>query len=113
LGSGFTGLVELPGGAKLTVQVFAGFEEVQCVLERIEASDLVDIAAVLERVPRMNRVVRRAVAAQDALLLVERLLGWTDESIREDLRAYHDVEPADAIAMRDELLALVRSEGGG
>jgi hypothetical protein len=45
-------------------------DKVQCVLERIEARDLVDI------------------------------------------RAYHDVEPADAIAMRDELLALVRSEGG-
>jgi hypothetical protein len=49
------------------------------------------------------------VASQDALLLAERLLGWTDAAIREDLAAYHDVVPEDAMRMRDELLALVRS----
>jgi hypothetical protein len=100
------GVLLLPGDAKLTMQVFAGFEEVadsdlvlsttapglrrvalhryladkvQCVLERIEARDLADIAAVVELHPRLQRTLRRAVAAQDALLMSERLLGWTDE----------------------------------
>ncbi len=50
------------------------------------------------------------MAEQDALLLAERLLGWTEASIRDDLRAYSDVDPNDAIAMRDRMLALVKSE---
>ncbi|MBI4701866.1 MAG: hypothetical protein HY744_12060 [Deltaproteobacteria bacterium] len=137
-GSGFTGLLELKGGVKVTLQVFAGFEsvpdadlvpsttapalrrvaltryladKVQCVLERIEARDMVDLAAVLRRHPHLDGVLRRAVAAQDALLLAERLLGWTDRDIREDLRAHTDVDPNDAIAMRDKLLGLVRPGG--
>lgn len=135
-GSGFTGVIELPGGNKATVQVFAGFDDVpdgdlvasetapalrrvalhrylsdkvQCVVERIEARDLVDIQAVVRSRPRLRDILHRAVAAQDALLLAERLLGWTDTAIRDDLRAYRDVEPADAIAMRDDLLSLMRS----
>lgn len=134
-GSGFTGSLLLAGAAKVTLQVFAGFEsvpdtdlvpaktapqlrritlrryladKVQCVLERIEARDLVDIAAVMRRHPELGGVLRRALAAQDALLLAERLLGWTDEAIRNDLRAYADVDPGDALAMRDRLLELVR-----
>ncbi len=137
-GSGFTGVLDLADHVKLALQVFAGFEAVpdadlvaastapalrritlrryladklQCVLERIEARDLIDIWAVLRSRPEMDRTLRRAVAAQDALLLAERLLGWTDASIREDLRAHRDVEPEDAMAMRDRLLKLVKSEG--
>lgn len=136
-GSGFTGLIELSSGVKVTLQVFAGFEsvpdedlvrattasqlrrvalhryladKVQCVLERLEARDLVDIAAVLKQRPRLERALRAAVAAQDALLLAERLLAWTDASIRDDLRAHLDVDPEAAIAMRQRLLELVRSE---
>src|SRR5262249_45006558 len=51
----------------------------------------VDIAAVLDRRPRMEPLLRHAIVEQDALLLVERLLGWTDASIRDDLGAYVDV----------------------
>ncbi|HEX9730535.1 MAG TPA: nucleotidyl transferase AbiEii/AbiGii toxin family protein [Thermoanaerobaculia bacterium] len=137
-GSGFTGLLELKEGAKVTIQVFAGFEsvpdrdlvtstiappmmrvalhryladKVQCVVERLEARDLVDLAAVLRRRPDLRALLRRAVADQDALLLAERLLGWTDGAILKDLAAYSDVEPEDAIQMRDDLLTLLRSEG--
>jgi hypothetical protein len=101
-GSGFTGLLAVEG-VQVTMQVFAAFEsvpdgdlvpsatapklrrialhryladKVQCVLERLEARGLVDIAAVLRKSPPMERVLSRAVAAQDALLLAERLLGW-------------------------------------
>ncbi len=136
-GSGFTVVVKLARGARLTLQVFGGFEtvpdadlvaavaaprlrritlarylmdKVQCVLERLEARDLVDIFAVLRHRPEMDRVLRRAVAAQDMVLLAERLLGWTDASIRDDLRAYPGVKPEDAIAMRDQLLELVKLE---
>jgi hypothetical protein len=134
-GSGFTGSLALTDAAKVTLQVFAGFEtvpdtdlvpaktaprlrritlrryladKVQCVLERIEARDLIDIAAVMKLRPELGGVLRRAVAAQDAILLAERLLGWTEEAIRNDLRAYTDVAPADAVAMRDRLLTLVK-----
>jgi hypothetical protein len=139
-GSGFTGLLKVSRREKLTLQVFGGFErvperdlvrsataprlrrvtvrrylwdKVQCVVERIEARDLVDIAAVVRHAPRMQLTLRRAIATQDALLLAERLLGWTDSAIREDLRAYADVDPKDAIAMRDRLLRIVRSSRKG
>lgn len=136
-GSGFSAIVQL-GDERLTLQVFAAFEDVpdhdlvqsltesavfrvslqryladkvQCVLERIEARDLVDIRAVLHARPGLRYAFQKAVAEQDALLLAERLLGWTDEAIREDLLAYPGVDPADAISMRDELLRLLKAEG--
>lgn len=83
-------------------------DKVQCVLERIEARDLIDIAAVMKLRPELGGVLRRALAAQDALLLAERLLGWTDEAVQQDLRAYPDVDPRDALAMRDRMLKLVK-----
>jgi hypothetical protein len=137
-GSGFSVTIEL-GDERLTLQVFTAFEDVpdsdlvssstdpavlrvslqryladkvQCVLERIEARDLVDLRAVLHARPRLRYAFQKAVADQDALLLVERLLGWTDAAIREDLLAYPGVDPADAIAMRDELLALLKTSKG-
>jgi hypothetical protein len=133
-GSGFSVVVDI-GDERLTLQGFAAFEDVpdqdlvssatasdvlrvslqryladkvQCVLERIEARDLLDIRAVLRARPRLQYTFQRAVAAQDALLLAERLLGWTDAAIREDLLAYPGVDPHDAIAMRDQLLALLK-----
>jgi hypothetical protein len=139
LGSGFSAVLEVKPGVKLTLQLFAGFESVddrdlvasttapalrrvslhrylidkmQCLVERIEARDLVDVAACVGHQPRLERTLRRAVANQDALLLAERLLAWSDASIRDDLRAYHDVDPATAIAMRGRLLALLRVEEG-
>jgi len=86
-------------------------DKVQCVLERIEARDLVDIRAVLRARPRLRYAFQKAVATQDALLLAERLLGWTEEALREDLLAYPGVDPADAISMRDEFLGLLKTEG--
>jgi len=137
-GSGFSAVVEF-GDERLSLQVFAAFEDVpdqdlvnsstasqvlrvslqryladkvQCVLERIEARDLLDLRAVLRARPRLRYSFQRAVAAQDALLLAERLLGWTDAAIREDLLAYPGVDPTDASAMRDELLALLKTSKG-
>jgi hypothetical protein len=138
-GSGFSAALTLEPGVKLTLQVFAAFEpvddrdlvpsriaptmrrvalhryvadKVQCVVERIEARDLADIAACVARRPRLEGVLRAAVAAQDELIMAERLLAWTDEAIADDLRAYADVDPATAIAMRDHLLELLRREAG-
>jgi hypothetical protein len=79
------------------------------VVERIEARDLADIHAVLRLRPQLRRALPPLLARQDALLIAERLLGWTDDSIRADLRAYLDIDPGGAIAMRDELLGLLRS----
>lgn len=136
-GSGFTATLELAGGDKLTVQVFAAFDDVpdedlvpssiasalrrvtlhryladkvQCIVERIEARDLVDIHAALRTRPQLRRTLRALVSAQDELLMAERLLSWTDASIRDDLRAHRDLDPDDAMTMRDELLELLRSE---
>jgi hypothetical protein len=133
-GSGFTATLVVGDDEPLTVQVFAAFDDVpdadlvqsststglrrvsltryladkvQCIVERLEARDLVDIRAVLQFRPKLEHAFRRLVADQDALLIAERLLGWTDDSIRDDLRGYVDVDPADAIAMRDQILALL------
>lgn len=80
------------------------------MLERIEARDLVDIQAVLRARPRLRYAFQKAVGEQDALLLAERLLAWTDTAIRDDLVAYPGVDPADAISTRDELLRLLKTE---
>jgi hypothetical protein len=42
-------------------------------------------------------------------LVAERLLSWTDASIRKDLKAYPDVDPRDAIEIRDRLLKWLKS----
>jgi hypothetical protein len=113
-GSGFSAVIE-SRGERMTLQVFAAFDDVpegdlvrattapglrritlqryladkvQCLVERIEARDLVDIHAALHA--RRSR------------------LGWTDDAIIVDLKAYSDVNPADAVTMRDEILALLK-----
>lgn len=133
-GSGFSAVVDA-SGERMTLQIFAAFDDVpdadlvvartapglrrvslqryvadkvQCIVERIEARDLVDIRAVLRARPRTRYALEKAVAEQDALLLAERLLAWTDADIGVDLKAYADVDPADAIAMRDEMLDLLK-----
>lgn len=138
-GSGFTAILELARGVKVPIEVFAGFEavperdlvasateprmsrvslaryladKIQCVVERVEARDLVDIAATVGARPALEPSLRRLVAGQDPLLLAERLLGWTDESIRDDLRGYPDVDPSEAIGTRDRLLALLPEDAG-
>ena len=79
-------------------------DKIQCVAERSEARDLVDIMAVIRHRPEMTASAKRLLAEQDMLLLTERLLAWTDKRIEEDLAAYGDVDPADAREARDFLL---------
>lgn len=137
-GSGFQGVLTLPGGRRITVEVLSNYEDVpeadlvssstapslqrvslrryladkiQCIAERAEARDLVDIAAVLKHAPEMAQLARTLLAQQDALLLVERLLAWTDKAIAQDLTAYDDVSPADAGQSRDQLLNWLRHAG--
>jgi len=136
-GSGFSGVLRLPDGEQIAVEVLASFEEasdddlvqsetapriarvslrryledkVQCVVERAEARDLLDIGAVLGRSPELERVARRALAEQDAALLAERLLGWSDEAIEADLEAYPEADPGGARQTRDRLLSWLKEE---
>lgn len=130
-GSGFRGVLELPSGSRIGLEVLSNYEDarksdlepsssvpgmrrvslgrymadkVQCLVERVEARDLVDVLAVIRHAPALRARLRRLVMAQDAMLLAERLLGWTDRSIREDLTAYRDVDPRDAVVARDLIL---------
>ncbi len=79
-------------------------DKIQCVAERVEARDLVDIRAVIDKFPEMKQNIIKNLLDQDPLLLVERLIGWSDESISDDLAAYPDVKPRQAIEARDLLL---------
>jgi len=137
-GSGFRGVLTLPGGARITLEILSNYEDVcgedlvcssvapsvqrvslaryladkiQCVAERAEARDLVDISAVLAQHPELQQAARDLLLSQDALLLTERLLAWTDEAIAEDLAAYEDVAGGDAAKARDMLLGWLRAEG--
>lgn len=128
--------MRLPGGERITVEVLANFEDVpeqdlvdsmtapaiqrvslrryladkiQCVAERAEARDLIDIAAVLRHQPRFEPAARQALAAQDALLVTERLQAWTDAAIAADLEGYPEVDPREAGEIRDRLLAWLRT----
>lgn len=85
-GSGFCGILRLPDGQQVTVEVLSNYEDVrdedlvpsttvsslrrvslsryladkiQCVAERAEARDLVDILAVLQKHPEMGQLARR------------------------------------------------------
>jgi hypothetical protein len=134
-GSGFRGLIQLPSGEHLTIEVLSNYQDVpardlvtsatvpairritlrryvvdkvQCLLERAEARDLVDLDAALEQRPELVATVREAMRTHDALLLVERLQSWSDEGIAMDLKAYDDVDPARASGMRDRLLGWIR-----
>ena len=49
-------------------------------------------------------------AAQDAVILVERLLGWTDAELEKDLEAYDDASAADAREARDRLLNWIKMD---
>jgi hypothetical protein len=134
-GSGFQGVLRLPGGERITIEVLSNYEDVpatdvveaetsssiqrvtlsryladkiQCVAERSEARDLVDILFVLRKRPAMETLARRLLAEQDALLLVDRLLAWSDTELEKDLQAYEDVSAADAREARDLLLRWTR-----
>jgi hypothetical protein len=135
-GSAFRGLITLPSGVRLTVEVLSNYQDVpasslaaassvpgirritlrryvedkvQCLVERAEARDLVDVAAVLSSRPELSALVQSAMAAQDGILLAERLQSWTDAAIADDLSAYDDVDPQVAVDLRDRLLRWLRS----
>jgi hypothetical protein len=139
-GSGFRGVLALPGGEKLAIEVLSNFEDVpaddlvesrvasgmqrvtvsryladqiQCVAERTEARDLVDVMAVLRQYPALEGDARRLLGEQDAALVAERLLAWTDDQIEEDLAAYDDVSPGDARQARDLLLDWLKDDARG
>lgn len=134
-GSGFCGILTLPSGEQITVEVLSNYDDVpdtdlvpsktipafrrisvqryladkiQCVAERAEARDLVDILTVLTQHPEMEKNARLCLQEQDALLLTERLLNWNDKRIAEDLAAYVDVSQDDARKCRDMLLSWIK-----
>jgi len=134
-GSGFSGILTIPSGERITVEVLSNYDDVQdtdlvaskiipalrrvslrryladkiqCVAERAEARDLVDILTVLTQHPEMEPEARRNLQEQDALLLTERLLTWSDERIADDLAAYNDVSQDDAGQCRDMLLSWIK-----
>ena len=116
-GSGFKGVLRLPEMEGVTVEVLWLWrltaqrflaDKIQCIAERSEARDLVDIAAVLRYHPQLTDEARQIVRSQDALILIERLVAWTVASMREDLAAYQDVEAGAALQARDLLLGWLR-----
>jgi len=134
-GSGFQGSFRLGKGKVITVEVLSNYEDVkdedlvpsrvlpglkrvsltryltdkiQCVAERMEARDMADIHAVLQKHPDLEKLAKRLVFRQDALLLVQRLLEWTDTDIKKDLKAYRDVDPRNAMSVRDQFLRWLR-----
>ena len=134
-GSGFRGSIGSPGGQAVTVEVLSNFQDVpsmdlvpsgvvpgirritlrryladkvQCLVERTEARDLVDVAAAVDARPELAGAIRVAMAAQDGVILTERLQAWTDDGIARDLAAYEDVDPRRAMRMRDTLLGWIR-----
>jgi len=136
-GSSFQGVLTLPNGERITIEVLSNYEDVpasdlvdsttshgikrvslaryladkiQCVVKRVEARDLVDIMFVLHVNPSMEELAHRLLADQDTLLLVERLLAWSDADIEKDLRAYDDVSPTDAQEARDLLLEWIKTD---
>ena len=135
-GSSFSGVLRLPNGEQITIEVMANFEavpeqdlvdaetapvfkrvslrryladKIQCVLERTEARDLIDIAAALRQHPELEPAALQALEAQDALMVTERLLAWTDEAIAEDLEGYPGVDPNEAGRIRDLLLSWLKT----
>ncbi len=138
-GSGFQGILTLPGGEKITIEVMASYadvsddeltgataapalqrvtlkrylaDKIQCVVERAEARDLVDILAVLRHDPLLQPEARRMLTEQDAAIATERLLNWTDERLAADLAAYSDVSLADAREACGLLLKWLKEDAG-
>jgi len=136
-GSGFQGTLTLPSGDRITIEVLSNFEDVpdsdvvvattsdhiqrvslsryladkiQCIAERAEARDLVDILVVLKKNPAMHAMAHHFLAEQDAVLIVERLLGWSDSELANDLEAYDDVFVNDAMEARDLLLKWIKTD---
>ena len=137
-GSGFKGVLVLSNEEKVTVEVLSNYQDVpagelvesklvpgmkrinlprfladkiQYIAERSEARDLVDFTALLGHDPKLTGLAREILANQDALILSERLLLWSDAAIRDDLSVYEDVNPEEALEARDLLLSWLKTEG--
>lgn len=65
--------------------------------------------AVLEQQPKLEPAARQALAAQDALLVAERLQAWTDAALATDLEGYPGLDPARAGEIRDRLLLWLKT----
>ena len=136
-GSGFKGILTVAKDQKVTIEVLANYQDVpqseltssqtepkmrrltrqrfladkiQCVAERSEARDLVDITALLRRFPELTSRAKELLSEQDAVIVSEKLLAWTDTGIRSDLASYPDVDPTDAQEARDLLLSWLKPE---
>ena len=134
-GSGFRGILTLPSGYRITIEILSNYDDVdarqlvsasavstlkritiekyladkiQCIEERTEARDLLDITAVLQRDERFEELVKKLLAEQDVLIMTEKLLAWSNDAIYKDLTAYKNVDPEEAVHMRDVLLNWVR-----
>jgi hypothetical protein len=130
-GSGFQGVILVEDGSQLTVQVMANFEDIPadqlvpsqlvpgirrvglakylrdkltCLVERAESRDLVDVMAVVTHRESLKGLARRTLASLDEVLLVERLLSWSDDAIARDLKVYPELDPRTACQARDLLL---------
>ena len=137
-GSGFKGVLALSIEEKVTIEVLSNYldvpaselvesklvpgmkrinlprflaDKIQCIAERSEARDLVDFLAILRHDPGLTGPAREILANQDALILSERLLMWTDGAIRDDLAVYKDVNPEEAMEARDLLLSCFKTVG--
>lgn len=135
LGSGFRVTLGIPQGQDIPIEVLSNFEDVpeedlvrsqlaplfarvsvrryladkiQCLVERNEARDLIDIQAVLNSSPQLLQAAKVFLSKQDLSLLTERLLAWTPEDLRADLAAYPDIRVEDAMTMRDILLVSIK-----
>lgn len=136
-GSGFKGILVLSEKEKITVEVLSNYQNVspselvesslvpgmkriglirfladkiQCIVERSESRDLVDFLAIILHDPGLTAPARELVARQDALILSERLLLWTDSAIRHDLAIYKDVNPEQAVEARELLLSWIKTD---
>ena len=134
-GSGFKGVLVLSGKEQVTIEVLSNYQDVsddelvesrlipgikrigfvrfladkiQCIAERSEARDLVDLLALIRHDPGITELAKELVAGQDALILCERLLLWTDSALRSDLEIYEDVDPEQAMEARELLLSWIK-----
>lgn len=135
-GSGFKGILVLSDQEKVTIEVLSNFQDVpdsdltdsttvpgvkritrerfladkiQCICERSEARDLVDFIFLIRSYPELTGLAKELVKNQDAVMLSERLLSWSDSGIRNDLATYPDVVPNDAVQARDLILEWIKS----
>jgi hypothetical protein len=135
VGSGFKGVLVLSGQKQVTIEVLSNYQDVegddlvesrlvpgmkrisltrfladkvQCILERSEARVLVDFLAAIRHDPGITELARELIAGQDALILSERLLLWTESALRSDLEIYEDVDPEQAVEARNLILSWIR-----